>query len=195
MRLLIATLAASSLATAVALAMSAPTPQQADAFDRKLNTVIERGVHEPSGHTTPFAADELNAYLQLRMADRFPSGVTEPSVTFLGQGRLSGSAIVDLDGIRKKSSGGWLDPTAYLSGRLPVTAIGTLQTEDGSGRFVIESADVSGITIPKALLQEVVTYYTRSPELPRGVNLDDPFDLPLGIQRIDVNPGVAIVVQ
>jgi hypothetical protein len=192
---LIAILAASFTTTAVLVAASVPTSQQADAFDRKLNAVIERGLAEPSGHRTEFEGDELNAYLQLRMASRFPAGVAEPSVTLVGDGRLRGSAIVDLDGIRKKSTGGWLDPTAYLSGKLPIIATGILQTANGSGRFVLETAEVSGIPIPKTLLQEVVTYYTRSPELPKGVNLDQPFELPVGIQRIDVTPGIATVVQ
>lgn len=192
---LIAILAASFAVPAVLAAAMVPTPRHADEFDRKLNAVIERGQIEPSGHRTEFVDDELNAYLQLRLASRFPAGVAEPSVTLVGGGRLSGRAIVDLDGIRKKSSGGWLDPAAYLSGKLPVTATGTLQTANGSGRFVLESAEVSGIPIPKTLLQEVVTYYTRSPELPNGVNLDQPFDLPVRIQRIDVNSGSATVVQ
>lgn len=192
---LIAILAASLAVTAVVAAAYVPTPRQADEFDRKLNGVIERGQIEPSGHRTEFADDELNAYLQFRMASRFPAGVADPSVTLVGQGRVSGRAIVDLDGIRKKSSGGWLDPAAYLAGKLPVTATGTLQTSDGTGRFVLERAEVSGVAIPKTLLQEVVTYYTRSPELPKGVNLDEPFDLPMRIQRIDVNPGIATVVQ
>lgn len=192
---LIAILAASFAVPAVLAAAMVPTPQHADAFDRKLNAVIERGQVEPSGHLTEFADDELNAYLQLRLASRFPTGVAEPSVTLVGDGRLSGRAIVDLDGIRQKSSGGWFDPAAYLSGKLPVTATGTLQTANGSGRFVLESAEVSGVPIPKTLLQEVVTYYTRSPELPRGVNLDQPFELPVRIQRIDVKPGSATVVQ
>ena len=191
----VATFAASLAVSAALGAHGVPTPQQADAFDRKLTSVIERGQVEPSGHRTEFAGDELNAYLQLRLADRFPTGVAEPSVTLVGQGRLSGRAIVDLDGIRKKSSGGWFDPAAYLAGKLPVTATGTLQTADGTGRFVLERAEVSGVPIPKTLLQEVVTYYTRSPELPKGVNLDEPFDLPVRIQRIDVGPGVATIVQ
>jgi hypothetical protein len=54
---------------------------------------------------------------------------------------------------------------------------------------------VSGIPVPLSLLQELVTYYTKSPDFPNGVNLNEPFDLPSKIQRIDVDPGRAIVVQ
>ena len=93
------------------------------------------------------------------------------------------------------SSGSWFDPTAYLTGKLPIGAIGTLKTADGRGQFLLESADISGVPIPKSLLQEIVTYYTRSPEMPAGVNLDAPFELPVQIQRIDVVSDKATVVQ
>ena len=149
----------------------------------------------PTGYRTEFTGDEVNAYLQLRLTSKFPAGVTDPSVSLLDQGRLSGRAVVDLDGIRKKSSGGWFDPAAYLTGKLPMAASGTLKTAEGRGQFLLESAEISGIPIPKTLLQEVVSYYTRSPEMPGGVNLDAPFDLPSQIQRIDVVTNKATVVQ
>jgi hypothetical protein len=171
------------------------SPQQADAFEQKLGLVIERGHVPPSGHRTEFVDTEVNAYLQLRLIREFPAGVTEPSVTLVGQGRVHGRAVVDLDGIRRNSSGGWFDPAAYLSGRLPVTATGTLKTSNGRGQFLLEGAEVSGVPVPKSLLQELVSYYTRSAALPNGVDLDEPFDLPVRIQRIDVDPGRAVVVQ
>ncbi|MGE0461942.1 MAG: hypothetical protein AB7Q16_11285 [Vicinamibacterales bacterium] len=188
-------LAALTASGAAALAV-APSPQKADLFELKLSNVMARGVAaEPTGYRTEFADDEVNAYLQLRLAQRFPAGVADPSVTLVGQGRLSARAIVDLDGLRKKSSGGWFDPAAYLAGRLPVTATGTLKTANGRGQLQLESAEVSGIPVPLTLLQELVTYYTKSPDLPTGVNLNEPFDLPSKIQRIDVDPGRAVVVQ
>jgi hypothetical protein len=189
-------LLAALVTAGAALVASATTPQKADLFELKLSNVMARGVGaEPTGYRTEFADDEVNAYLQLRLASRFPAGVTDPSVTLVGQGRLAGRAIVDLDGIRRKSTGGWFDPAAYLGGRLPVTAAGTLTTADGRGQLQLESAEVSGIPVPLSLLQELVTYYTKSPDFPNGVNLNEPFDLPSKIQRIDVDPGRAIVVQ
>ncbi|MDH4066383.1 MAG: hypothetical protein OEW19_18430 [Acidobacteriota bacterium] len=171
------------------------TPQQADAFAQKLAAILSRSQTPPSGQRTEFDNDEINAYLQLRLAPAFPTGVAEPEVTLVGEGRLSGRAIVDLDGLKKKGTGGWFDPSAYLGGRLPVVAVGTLKTGDGAGQLVLERAEISGIPVPVSLLQELVTYYTRSADLPNGVNLNDPFPLPSHIQRIDVDEGRAIVVQ
>jgi hypothetical protein len=188
------TLLAALLSTLVLAAP--PTSQQAAAFEAKMNAVISRGSEaRPSGHRTEFAGDEVNAYLQLRLISKFPTGVADPAVELHDQGRLSGRAVVDLDGIRKRSSGGWFDPAAYLGGKLPVTASGTLKTGEGRGQFFLETAEISGIPIPKTLLQEVVGYYTKSPDMPDGVNLDAPFDLPSQIQRIDVVTNKATVVQ
>jgi hypothetical protein len=88
-----------------------------------------------------------------------------------------------------------LDPVNYLTGRLPITATGVLTTNNGVGRFALESAAVSGIPIPKMVLQEIVSYYSRTPQKPAGIGLDDPFELPSRIREILVERGQAIVVQ
>jgi hypothetical protein len=49
--------------------------------------------------------------------------------------------------------------------------------------------------VPKSVLQQVVSYYSRSDEQPNGIGLDDPFQLPADIVEIRVEPGQAIVVQ
>jgi hypothetical protein len=54
---------------------------------------------------------------------------------------------------------------------------------------------VSGVPIPKSLLQDIVTYYTTNPQTPNGVNLDQSFALPAGITQISVETDKAIVVQ
>jgi len=83
----------------------------------------------------------------------------------------------------------------YLFGRLPVTAVGTLTTSNGVGRFALESATVGSVPMPKMLLQEIVSYYSRTPEKPAGISLDDPFELPARIREIQVDRGQAIIVQ
>jgi hypothetical protein len=49
--------------------------------------------------------------------------------------------------------------------------------------------------VPKTFLQELVSYYSRTPTNPRGVNLEDPFALPASIRQIDVGAGQAVIVQ
>ena len=145
---------------------------------------------------TTVTENEVNSYLVYEAREQIPVGVVDPSVTIVGPGRLSGRAIVDLDAVRKqKAPTSLLDPMNYLMGRLAVTAAGTLKTSNGVGHFELESASVGSIPIPKILLQEIVSYYSRTPEKPAGISLDDPFALPARIREIQVERGQAIIVQ
>jgi hypothetical protein len=70
-----------------------------------------------------------------------------------------------------------------------------LQASNGRGRFELESASVGVLPIPKLLLQEIVAYYSKSPDNPGGISLDDEFELPARIREIQVGRGQAIIVQ
>ena len=83
----------------------------------------------------------------------------------------------------------------YLMGRVPVTATGALKTSNGVGHFELESASIGPLPLPKILLQEIVTYYSRTPANPVGIGLDDPFALPARIREIQIQRGQAIIVQ
>jgi hypothetical protein len=197
------TLVTVAFAAAVAVATIAPfadTPasrREADILRQKVATITARGertARQP-GRTT-VTEREVNAYLVFDARDQLPAGVVEPSVSILGTGRVSGRAVVDLDAVRKAKSSPWLlDPTNYLSGRLPVTAVGVLHTRDGVGRFQLENATIGGVPVPKLLLQEIVSYYSRTTDKPAGIGLDDPFALPARIREIQVERGQAIIVQ
>jgi hypothetical protein len=154
----------------------------------------ERASKQPQ--RTTITEKEVNSYLVYDAGQQLPAGVVEPSVTIVGTGRLAGRAVVDLDAVRKaKASSSLFDPTNYLTGRLPVTATGVLKTTNGTGWFQLESATVGGVPVPKLLLQEIVGYYSRTPEKPSGIGLDDPFALPARIREIQVERGQAIIVQ
>ena len=170
--------------------------EQAASFQKKLDRIVQNGnAASAAVRQTLVTEGEVNSYLHFSAGDQLPVGVTEPSVVIQGQGRLNGRAVVDLDLVRRTKGGGWFDPRSYLTGKLPVTASGTLQTDDGRGTFTLESAAVSGIPIPKSFLQEIVSYYTRTADTPNGINIDDPFALPAEIRKIDVQPGQATIVQ
>jgi hypothetical protein len=173
------------------------TRQDAEQLRQKVATINEHGqrtVRQP--RRTTITENEVNSYLVFDAGQQLPTGVVEPSVTILGTGRLSGRAVVDLDAVRKaRASSSLFDPTNYLTGRLPVTAIGTLKTSEGMGWFQLESATVGGVPVPKLLLQEIVSFYSRTPDKPSGIGLDDPFALPARIREIQVERGHAIIVQ
>jgi hypothetical protein len=159
-----------------------------------INAHAERPTKQ--GRRTMVTENEVNSYLAYEARAQLPTGVVEPSLSILGTGRVSGRAVVDLDAVRKaKSPTSLLDPMNYLMGRLPVAATGVLRTSNGVGRFALESASVGGVPIPKLILQEIVTYYSRTAENPSGLSLDDPFALPARIREIQVERGQAIIVQ
>ena len=184
-----------AIATLDAAAIS---KQQADLFSRKVAQIVVQGdgVQKAGTKKTQVSETELNSWFAYSAKPLLPAGVSDPKVTLVGNGRLTGQAIVDLDAIaKKKQSGGTLDIWNLVGGKVPVNVTGTLRTKDGVGTFLLESADVSGLPLPKTFLQEVVSYYSKTPSHPQGVKIDDPFELPASIRQIDVGSGQAVIVQ
>jgi hypothetical protein len=179
-------------------AQAALSKADAARFQAKLST-IEKNAATPakvtSARTTQVTDAEINAYLKYLAGAQVPVGIVEPTLHAAGAGRVTGRAIVDLDAVRTQKKRTWTDPLGYLSGRLPVTAAGTLTTKDGVGHFTLESAEISGVTMPKSLLQELLSFYSRTPENPSGINMDEPFKLPSAIREIRVAQGSAAIVQ
>ena len=186
------------LVLAGALRAAGPASRRdATLLKQKVATITAFG-EKPSreARRTTVTENEVNAYLVYEAKEQLPTGVVEPSVTILGTGRVSARAVVDLDAVRReKNPTSLLDPMNYLMGRLPVTATGVLKTSGGVGHFELESARVSSVPVPKLFLQEIVSYYSRTPENPSGISLDDPFALPARIREIQVERGQAIIVQ
>ena len=145
---------------------------------------------------TPVTEVEVNSYLQYELGDKLPAGVTNPSVSILGENRVSGRATVDLGQVGQgHKSTGVLDPYNFLTGSLPITANGVLKSKDGVATFALESASISGVPVPVWMLQEIVSYYSKSPESPQGIAIDKPFSLPAGIREIQLDRGQAVVIQ
>ena len=184
--------------TVTSLEAAAVSKQQADLFSRKLAQIVDQGdvAQKPGTRRTPVTETELNSWFTYSAKPLLPAGVSDPRITMIGNGKVTGQAIVDLDAIaKKKASGGTFDIWNLVGGKVPVNVAGTLRTKDGIGSFDLESADVSGLPLPKSFLQEVVSYYSRTPDHPQGVKIDDPFALPASIRQIDVGAGQAVIVQ
>jgi hypothetical protein len=174
-----------------------PSKRDAQAMKDKVTAIVAHGEGAATQQRrTTVTENEVNSYLTYEAADELPAGVVQPSVTALGAGRLSGRAVVDLDAVRKAgNSTSLFDLRSYLTGHVPVTATGVLVATNGRGRFQLESASVGVLPIPKLLLQEIVAYYTKSPDRPDGISLDDEFELPARIREIQVGRGQAVIVQ
>ena len=174
------------------------TAADGDRFAQKYAAVVARtptraGERRKPVHTV-VTEPEINAYLRYRGSDVLPVGIVDPYVFALGAGRLSGVATVDLDAVRLSRPRGMLDPAQLLRGRVPVTATGVLRSTAGEFRFDLESATLAGMDVPKSLLQELVSYYTKSASRPSGYSLGEPFTLS-SIREITVESKRAIIIQ
>ena len=197
MRATTSLLAALGIAGAVLSAADVLTKQLSDAFEKKIVLVQN---HSSAGTKKPLATTfteaETNSYLKFGATELLPVGLTQPNITMLGDGRVMGTAIVDLDIVRQKQgSGGWLDPMSYLTGKLPVMATGKIVTWDNKGKVELERAEISGLPLPKSLLGQMVNFFTRTTDNPKGSSIDDTFILPANIQRIDVQKNRFITHQ
>src|SRR6059036_1002927 len=122
--------------------------QQADLFSRKVAQIVVQGdaVQKPGTRRTAFSETELNSWFAYSAQPLLPAGVSDPHVTMIGNGKMTGQATVDLDAIaKKKASGGAFDIWSLIGGRVPVNVAGTLHTKDGLGTFDLERADISGV--------------------------------------------------
>ncbi len=179
--------------------------QQAESLSRKITLIAQQASSSPRSdkgtvpagqRRTPLSEGEVNSWFAYRAPQYLPAGVTQPSLTMIGNGTVKGEAVLDLDTVGKKRGGGsMMSPWTLLGGRVPVSVLGTLNTKDGQGRFELQQAEVAGVPVPNALLEELLSYYARTPEHPEGVRLNQPFELPANIRRIEVAPGQMVVVQ
>jgi hypothetical protein len=196
-RMLFGVMAVASVAALAAAAdTGVGTRADADALQNKLVQIATNGLAEkPVSRKTPVSEREVNAYLRAHAAENLPQGVIDPLVTIFPDGRLTGRATVDLDQVRTSKERGVLSPWTLLRGRVPVEAAGLLRTENGVGAFTLDSATVGGVPVPKSVLQELVSYYSKSDSQPEGVNFEAPFRLPARIREIRTTLGQALVVQ
>jgi hypothetical protein len=174
------------------------TRGEADSLQRKLATVLERGAKAgPAGRPvrTTVTDREVNAYLKFQGAEQLPVGVVNPTITILDVTRVAGTASVNLDAVRLAKVRAWSDPLAWVTGVLEIRVVAKVRASNGKGTLELETATLGGVPIPKLLLQEVVSYYSRTPESPSGFNLDQPFALPQRIRHVELQRGSAVIVQ
>jgi hypothetical protein len=144
---------------------------------------------------TSFTDDEINAYLETYGATLLPDGIADPRIRIGEGGRVTARGLVDLDAVRKSRERAWNDPLSYVTGSVEVVATGVLSGADGLGVADVESVTLGGLTVPQTLLEELIQFYTRTPERPQGFGLDEPFALPASIRSVVLESGRATVTQ
>jgi hypothetical protein len=189
------------LLSSIALHAQTLSKQDAVRFQTKLETIKKnalataaKGAAKGKTRSTQVSDGEVNAYLKFLAGADVPVGIVDPTLHAAGNGLVTGRAMVDLDAVRTQKKRGWTDPLGYLMGRLPVTPPHADDAERRR-RSSSKSAEISGVTVPKSLLQELLSYYSRTTENPAGINMDEPFQLPPRIREITIGQGTATIVQ
>jgi hypothetical protein len=189
------------ISTLAASVSSSAAPQisreQGNSLARKIDAINENAAAKlPGPKRTAIMEPEVNSYLAFNIKEKIPRGLTQPQIRMVGNGQLAGQVFVDMDDVRRgRSSGGIMDPLNYLSGQVPLTARGVLTTRNGKGQFQLTGAEMNGVPLPKAIVQELVSFFSRTADNPKGFNLDEPFNLPAKVREITVNPAESVVVQ
>jgi len=132
---------------------------------------------------------QLNSYV--RLAAELPAVLTDLELG-LEKDRLLARGNVDLDQVKSKMPQG-AGLLAFLSGTVPVQLRGRLWSAEGSGRVEVEEATVAGISLPAAVLAQLVSQSTKNAKRPEGIDILQPFPLPYKARRVRLEPGRALV--
>jgi hypothetical protein len=184
----------------LAAGLAAQTADRAEAARArtKVEAIIVRSLVEPPPKTplrTTITDSELNAYFLVYGAEELPTGLSKLRVTLLDGGRFQTHATIDFDALRGDQPRGMMDPLAYVSGSMDLITVGAFSASGGRGVLRLESGTLGGVSVPRMVLETVVTQFSKSPDFPDGISLDQPFDLPSGIREVQLRKGSATVVQ
>ncbi len=136
---------------------------------------------------------ELNSYLNLELASKLPAGVSELALR-LERGRVVARASLDLDRVKGRlPAGAATSLLAFMGGVVPVELAGRLSAANGTGRVEIEQASLGGVSLPPAMIAQMVSLSTRSAAQPAGFDVLAPFALPWTARGVRLEPGRALV--
>jgi hypothetical protein len=175
-------------------APAAITRAAANRCDSKLKILEAHATHKAARpQTTEFSEDEVNSYFALILSPKYHPCLKGLSFKF-EEDKLQAVADIDFDRLGKTSSK--LLPkllSFMLSGVHTLMARGQLVSGNGKASFRLEQARFDNSTLPKALVEEIITAVGRKQKPP--FDPLQPSELFYGIQKIDVHPGYVVVHQ
>lgn len=122
---------------------------------------------------------ELESYVMVKLRKDIPVDVQSIRVQ-LTPGVIATDAKLT---IPSGSTGNAL-VDALVSGTHTIHIAGKLTGSRGEGKFDLQSVSIDGIPVPNILVDTLIEKYAK-PKYP-DVDLKEPFDLPWGIQAIDI---------
>jgi hypothetical protein len=192
--LLVAQAAAPSPATRPAPSRPGLSWGEADSVTRVLRRIDRRlRTGRPASEDTIVVTEgQLNSFVNLTLAEKIPPEMSDLELHLL-QDRLGARALLDLDRLRAKMpEGGAASLLSMLTGIVPVELSGRVQSAEGLLRIELEEVLIGGVSLPPALLAQIVSYATRNEERPQGLDITAPVALPWTARQVRVRPGRAL---
>lgn len=174
-----------------------PRPAAAEGLAESLARKLGKLENPPALNGAPRLLEltdlELTEYLNTTLRAKLAQGGVSEALLQVDRDRLRGSALVDLDLVRRRlpagAGGGLFNPLAYLSGKVPSDFSGRLLSASGFANFELEGVHFGPVTVPVSIVGQMVASSTKNAENPDGVDIRAPFRLPYAIKRVRLQPG------
>jgi hypothetical protein len=166
------------------------SPRAAKALQEKIDAIKNSEnspQHKPGSSRVQVSEAELESYLIYSLQDDIPAKVDSAKVDLAQD-------TVGLDAQLTFASNATGNPMvdALVGGTHNLLFKGKLVAEHARGKFDLQEVRVDGIPVPNIFIQTLFKKYVK-PKYPEA-DLNEPFDMPWGIEELKIQPGKAIVV-
>lgn len=183
-----------ALATAALLCSAAVQGWGADGAARvnRLLTRLKQPKNGPASEVFTLSEADLNDFARAVLAGRKRLGVQTVQIDLQKNGRIDGTAVVNMDKVRLEGFAVSMFRAA-LSGTQVLRTRGKFSVLEGRGLYSIEQASFNGVTVPAWLVESVVGYL--GARQPPHLDVTEPFDLPFGIVDVRIEPDKLVLVR
>jgi hypothetical protein len=143
--------------------------------------------HKPGSSRVEVSETELESYLLLSLKDDIPADINSADVQL-----APNTVALDTEITFNSNATGNPVADALIGGTHDLFLKGRLTGREGRGKFDLEEIRVDAIPVPNVLIQTLFKKYVK-PKYP-DADLNEPFDLPWGIQELKLQQGKAIII-
>jgi hypothetical protein len=166
------------------------SPNAAKALQQKIDEIKAAQndpKHKPGSSRVQVSDAELESYLLYSLKEDIPAQIDSADV------QLSADTVgLDTQITFNQNATGNTVVDALVGGTHNLFVKGRLVAESARGKFDLQDVRVDGIPVPNVLIHALIKKYVK-PKYP-DVDLNEPFDMPWGIQDLKIEQGKARVV-
>jgi hypothetical protein len=168
---------------------TAASAQAAESLQKKIDAVkAAHGAGRPGARQTIEVSEvELESYVLFHLRDDIPARLDSVRVQ-LTEGAVSADARMTF----AADTTGNAAVDLLISGTHNLFIKGKLSAAAKIGKFELEEVRVDGIPVPNILIETLVAKYVK-PKYPE-VDINAPFEMPWGIERLAITPGKTAIV-